>query len=274
MEPYGRPAPSFLVSLVAGGLAGTSVDVALYPLDTIKTRLQSSQGFRAAGGFRGIYKGLSAAAVGSAPGAAAFFSSYEKAKFLIGNSDSATTHMSAATIAETIACLVRVPTENVKQKVQAGLHPSPMASCKAIIKADGLRGFYKGYGTTVMREIPFSLIQFPLYEWLKLRWAKRKGTPYILPVESALCGSVSGAFAAGLTTPFDVAKTRIMLGKGVDGIVYTGMVHTLRRIAAEEGYKALFSGLVPRVTWIGIGGFVFFGVYEGARNFAGKVVSC
>ena len=51
-------------------MAGTSVDVALFPLDTIKTRLQSSEGFFKAGGFRGIYNGLSAAAIGSAPGGA------------------------------------------------------------------------------------------------------------------------------------------------------------------------------------------------------------
>lgn len=49
-------------------MAGTAVDVALYPLDTIKTRLQSPEGFIKAGGLRGVYNGLSAAAVGSAPG--------------------------------------------------------------------------------------------------------------------------------------------------------------------------------------------------------------
>ena len=48
---------SFLTSLVSGGLAGTAVDVSLFPLDTIKTRLQSRQGFLAAGGFRNIYSG-------------------------------------------------------------------------------------------------------------------------------------------------------------------------------------------------------------------------
>ena len=68
---------SFSTALVAGGLAGTSVDVALFPIDTLKTRMQSPQGFLQAGGFRGIYNGLGAAAVGSAPGAALFFSSYE-----------------------------------------------------------------------------------------------------------------------------------------------------------------------------------------------------
>lgn len=52
----------------AGGLAGTSVDVALFPLDTLKTRLQSSEGFLKAGGFNGVYRGLGSVVVGSAPG--------------------------------------------------------------------------------------------------------------------------------------------------------------------------------------------------------------
>ena len=69
--------PSFATALIAGGLAGTSVDVALFPIDTLKTRLQSPQGFLKAGGFRGVYSGIGAAAAGSAPGAALFFSTYE-----------------------------------------------------------------------------------------------------------------------------------------------------------------------------------------------------
>ena len=56
------------VSLQSGSLAGFCVDIVLYPLDTIKTRLQSSAGFRHSGGFRGIYRGLGSVAVGSVPG--------------------------------------------------------------------------------------------------------------------------------------------------------------------------------------------------------------
>ena len=44
-----------------------SVDIILFPLDTLKTRLQSSQGFFKSGGFRGIYSGIASAAAGSAP---------------------------------------------------------------------------------------------------------------------------------------------------------------------------------------------------------------
>lgn len=49
-------------------MSGLCVDVVLYPLDTVKTRLQSAEGFVNSGGFRGIYRGLGSIMVGSAPG--------------------------------------------------------------------------------------------------------------------------------------------------------------------------------------------------------------
>ena len=59
----------------AGGLAGTSVDLLFFPIDTVKTRLQSAQGFAKAGGFGGIYKGVGSVIVGSAPGGVYFLPS-------------------------------------------------------------------------------------------------------------------------------------------------------------------------------------------------------
>lgn len=56
-----------LVFLQSGGVAGTAVDVTLHPLDTLKTRLQSSAGFWKSGGFRGVYSGILPAAAASAP---------------------------------------------------------------------------------------------------------------------------------------------------------------------------------------------------------------
>uniref|UniRef100_A0A2K5QB60 Mitochondrial S-adenosylmethionine carrier protein n=1 Tax=Cebus imitator TaxID=2715852 RepID=A0A2K5QB60_CEBIM len=67
----------------AGGVAGVSVDLILFPLDTIKTRLQSPQGFHKAGGFHGIYAGVPSAAIGSFPNAAAFFITYEYVKWFL-----------------------------------------------------------------------------------------------------------------------------------------------------------------------------------------------
>ena len=53
-----------------------AVDGTLFPLDTLKTRLQSPDGFRQSGGFRGIYSGLGPAILGSAPTGKLFLVSY------------------------------------------------------------------------------------------------------------------------------------------------------------------------------------------------------
>ena len=44
-------------------------------------------------------------------------------------------------------------------------------------------------------------------------------------------------------------------------------------IAAEEGVAGLFKGIGPRVGWITLGGFVFFGAYEKAQELLWKTGS-
>ncbi len=128
-------------------------------------------------------------------------------------------------------------------------------------------GFMTGYWTTVAREIPFAFIQFPLYEGLKKMRAASQGHETSV-AQGALCGSVSGAVAGAITTPLDVVKTRMMLGaKSESGALLAdvGTVAALRTIYAEEGARALLSGIGPRVGWITLGGYVFFGAYEQAQ---------
>lgn len=62
------------------------------------------------------------------------------------------------------ACMVRVPTEVIKQRMQAGMHGSLTSTLSHLLAKEGARGLYNGFGITIMREIPFSLVQFPLYE--------------------------------------------------------------------------------------------------------------
>jgi solute carrier family 25 (mitochondrial S-adenosylmethionine transporter), member 26 len=159
---------NLLVSLLCGGFAGLAVDIALFPLDTLKTRLQSAQGFFWSGGFRGVYKGLSATAIGSAPGAALFFSTYEHLKEInSANFSTPVVHMIAAAVGECTACIVRVPTEVIKQRLQTGMYKSMPEAVGSILKLDGVSGLYRGFGATILREVPFSLVQFPLYERIK-----------------------------------------------------------------------------------------------------------
>jgi len=108
-----RVNPSFITSLLAGAMAGLSVDLLFYPIDTVKTRLQSAQGFWKSGGFSGVYRGMGSVAVGSAPGASIFFVTYESSKSFLskllypehsGNAKvmSPTVHMLSGTVAEMV----------------------------------------------------------------------------------------------------------------------------------------------------------------------------
>jgi len=256
-------------ALVAGAAAGLAVDVSLFPLDTIKTRLQSEKGFLKSGGFRGVYSGLFSAAIGSAPTSAVFFLTYESSKSIFNKTFTdrkleSYGHMLAASCGEVSACLIRVPVEVVKQRTQALEASSSFSSFKKTLSTEGIRGFYRGYFSTVIREIPFSAMQFPLWEYLKSRVSQYNEKP-ITASQSALCGALSGGISAGITTPLDVAKTRIMLAKKGSKLAEGSILIALRHVYVQNGIKGLFAGLGPRVTWISIGGSIFLGVYEKVR---------
>ena len=230
---------------------------------------------------------MGSALVGSAPGAALFFVTYESVKkFLKGEREAnarvtalsggsylgawnePVEHMIAASAGEVAACAVRVPTEVVKQRAQAVQHPSSVAALRFIVaqrSSIGIGGvwreMYRGWNITVMREVPFTVIQFPLWEAMK-GWRRRtKGTEGISALESGAFGSIAGAAAAGVTTPLDVLKTRMMLSKERQA-----MMPLLVQILRDSGPRAFFAGIGPRILWISAGGAIFLGSYQWAYN--------
>lgn len=92
---------------------------------------------------------------------------------------------------EQVACVIRVPTEIVKQRRQAQLHSSAMSVIRSTLKQEGAAGLYRGYWSTLAREIPFSLLQFPLWEGLKEAWSQQQGSS-VEPWQAAVCGALSG----------------------------------------------------------------------------------
>lgn len=55
----------------------------------------------------------------------------------------------------------------------------------------GLKLLYRGYWSTVLRDTPFSIVQFPLWEYLKTSYSSHIARE-IYPMESAICGAISG----------------------------------------------------------------------------------
>ncbi|CCW70513.1 unnamed protein product [Phytomonas sp. Hart1] len=292
-------------SLFAGSMAGICVDLILYPIDTLKTRIQSKKGFLASGGLSNIYKGLSAVAIGSVPGGGAFFTVYDTTKRqlfglhreYVSSSESSgfsagvyACQAVAAMCGESSACCVRTPVEMIKQRMQVGHHKSIIAALRSItnninitdtfsqdrvasghipVRIKGLHYLFSGMPIMLMRELPFSVIQMSLYEYLKYQLAQKKISDLYQIVGLPLCGAFSGGCAAFLTTPLDVIKTRIMLqptqirGKG-------RIEHVIRDLATEPArpgdrfgiIQRFFRGASARVLWISMGGSIFFGTYE------------
>ena len=87
--------PPYPHSMLAGGIGGTSGDILMHSLDTVKTRQQGDPHFppkyttlsdsyvkifRQEGFKRGLYGGFTAAMLGSFPGTVIFFGAYEYCK--------------------------------------------------------------------------------------------------------------------------------------------------------------------------------------------------
>jgi len=251
--------PRLFTALIAGGVAGTVVDAVLFPIDTMKTRLQSKQGFRAAGGFRNVYSGIGAALLGSSPNSSIFFGVYELTKkSLMSSGNEVSTQMIASTMGALGSCLARVPADNVKQKVQAGIYQNTISAIQGIRASQGIEGFFVGFQSTILREMPFSVIQFTVWEALKRRVQVRYKRS-LSPWESGLCGSVAGGLAAAITTPIDVLKTRQMIGDAPRDASTFG---AFRYIFKREGMKGLLSGFIPRIQLCFLGGLIFFSAYD------------
>lgn len=219
------------------------------------------------------------------PAAAAFFVTYEALKRQLANygfgldTHPGLNHMFAASGGEFVSCLIRVPTEVVKSRTQTGAYGAATSSWQTalnVMKHEGVRGFYRGFGITIARELPFTSIQFPLYEYLK----RTLSTQYLdgkrpNSAEAAVCGMIAGGTAAALTTPLDVVKTRVMLeargtltpGTKPASPSILSFPPRFLNILRNEGPAALFSGWVPRTLHISAGGAVFLGIYDFVINF-------
>lgn len=272
--------PPAAVSFSAGLLAGVAVDVPLHPVDTLKTRLQSTEGFWELGGTRNLWNGLSAVFIVSLPGSALFFLMYESVRHFLERQmpqSQQEKHFSifrdavAASVADVSACVVRVPCEVLKQRMQAtGLNSAPptFLNTVASVSTEGVSGFFAGFGATAMREVPFALIQMPLFEEMKHHhpWAaqaNQDGNTQRLGLIGMHCGCFAGSLAGFVTTPLDLAKTQIMLTENPK--LRLGVFSTMRAIWNDNGIRGLFRGATPRTIHSGLGGALWLGAFEWSK---------
>ncbi|KAE9451322.1 hypothetical protein C3L33_16739, partial [Rhododendron williamsianum] len=157
---------------------------------------------------------------------------------------------------------VRIPCEVLKQRLQAGIFDNVGQAIAETWKQDGLKGFFRGTGATLFREVPFYVAGMGLYA------ESKKAAQHLLgrelePWETISVGALSGGLTAVITTPFDVLKTRMMTAPGGRQVSMSLVAISILR---HEGPLGLFKGAVPRFFWIAPLGAMNFAGYELAKK--------
>ncbi|XP_061688202.1 solute carrier family 25 member 55a isoform X2 [Syngnathoides biaculeatus] len=129
--------------------------------------------------------------------------------------------------------------------ISAMMAPQPMSAtqiAKELLRTQGIRGLYKGLGATLLRDVPFSVVYFPLFANLN-----RLGQPSADQASpfywAFLSGCAAGSTAAVVVNPCDVVKTRLQsLSKGSAEETYSGVVDCVSKIMRKEGPSAFLKG--------------------------------
>ena len=162
-------------------------------------------------------------------------------------------------LAEAVACIVYVPVDVIKERLQVQGRESGEMKYKggadALLKIwsrEGVFGIYRGYAATLMSFGPFSALYFVFYERMK-SISKNISASENLPLQwLVLSSSVAGALASFLTSPLDLAKLRLQVQRGQtsSGVTltsYIGVLDCLQRTYLRSGVRGLFRGAGARV---------------------------
>jgi hypothetical protein len=315
---------SILPNVLGSACAGIIARISTHPLDTTKARLQAQSAPRYRGpvdalaqtaraeGITGLYRGFGAVIIGGTPGTVLYLCSYDFVKKglsqawesrmnqpMEGTGADFAVHFTAGMLAETIACIIYVPVDVVKERmqVQQGLQSSPSAyksswdAFQKIARSEGITGIYKGYTATLGSFGPFSALYFVFYEKLKrssCQYVSRE--PYTisgslgrnteLPFPWVVgCSAGAGALASWLTSPLDMAKLRLQVQRGhiaqhasslAPVTSYRGVWDCLKQAHKRDGFRGLFRGAGARVLHFAPATTITMTSYEMCRSlFAG-----
>uniref|UniRef100_A0A182P9N1 Mitoferrin n=1 Tax=Anopheles epiroticus TaxID=199890 RepID=A0A182P9N1_9DIPT len=256
------PTSSVPAIMTAGAIAGVMEHCVMYPLDSVKTRMQSLTHMKAHDtimstlrdmirneGLMRPFRGVLAVVAGAGPAHALYFGAYECSKEMIATVSDRDhlNYMLSATAATLVHDAVSNPADVVKQRLQMYNSPyrSIMHCATQVYRTEGLRAFYRSYSTQLVMNIPYSAIQFPTYEFFQK--LLNKDNKYNPPVHM-VAGGAAGAAASALTTPLDVCKT--LLNTQEDGAGKTrGLVEAAKKIYNTAGVMGFFKGMQARVLY-------------------------
>lgn len=168
--------------------------------------------------------------------------------------------------------------EGTKQQYRGIAH-----AARVIMKEEGPLALYKGWLPSVIGVVPYVGLNFAVYETLKAMTLQHYGLrdERELSVGARLmCGAVAGTTGQTVAYPFDVARRRLQVSgwsglsalrtaNGGSVVVYNGMMDCFVRTVQEEGFRALFKGLMPNYVKVVPSIAIAFVTYEQVKEALG-----
>jgi len=183
-------------------------------------------------------------------------------------------YFSAGVVATVFSEGVFTPMDTMKQKLQLGFkqYGGLIDCCRKTYQQQGLwRGFYAGYTTTLVMNVPYSGVYFASYEFFKQSLLP-EGVEHSNIVNCA-AGGGAGVISAALTNPLDVARTRLQTQSETTvkpgEVKYRGMSHALRVLWQEEGSRGFRAGILPRMIFHSTSAAICWATYEYVKHLLG-----
>ncbi|RUS23186.1 mitochondrial carrier domain-containing protein [Endogone sp. FLAS-F59071] len=245
-----KPKPRPFVHLSAGAVSGLFACTVLQPLDLIKTRLQQQKQQHLAflkeakgkgitiaplnstiystvkdivtqNGVQGLWRGTTPTIIRNVPGSAAYFFALSEIRALLArasflSSDKNRDNLVAGATARATVGFVLMPVTVVKVRYESNFYnyKSLYDAFSSIIRSDGIRGLFAGFGATAIRDAPFAGIYVLFYEQFKtgVHGMICVSIPRVhASIGILFTGVVAGVTATCVTQPFDMLKTRMQL---------------------------------------------------------------
>ncbi|VDN51666.1 unnamed protein product [Dracunculus medinensis] len=115
---------------------------------------------------------------------------------------------------------------------------------KKIIKHEGVRGLYYGFGPSIQYIFIYRGAYYGLFDSAKV-FAPSNEKKQISFLSAFIIGQFVTFIAAFISYPWDTIRRRLMMQAGRNDILYRGFIHCAKKIYYEEGFRAFFSGMLP-----------------------------
>ncbi|CAG9863386.1 unnamed protein product [Phyllotreta striolata] len=246
------------IDFIAGWLGGMCGVAIGHPMDTIRLNLQTrnptnphyqsmaSTAFHLVEkeGIRALFRGISSPLVGLGIMNSLLFGIYGSVLRMMDDPHSLVAINLGAMASAFGTAPICSPVELTKSRLQvAGARAgrNPLDCLMKLYYSEGVyNGVFKGFGLTLLREIPSNMSYFMSYEYLK-----GKETPSTLQLFNA--GGMAGAISWIVPYPIDVIKSRMQVDGSRGPRKYKNWRDCLRKTIKREGYKGLYRGLTPTV---------------------------